>query len=385
MSRLDPRKKGSEVSLTPTPEEISSGREEIEDTEEVEAEDPGTIQSAASYGDRVKQRQAAMRSVKRSRKPLGGAPEVEPGKLAELTGLNQLMATPNFGEDDLEEPPPDPYASRAPENPVDPEEEKQLPSIGGVGSAYVANQRMARGHTKGPVTLGEAKRMGTVQQDDKPKERPKQLSPESMEALKKVQVEDTPAFEEPKSPLDDTDAKKDMEEAEDELATSDFPGFNFDALTRQQQVIANDERRKIIESRLEPLNIGDMIIQSEIKQTIPVIPDKLVYTLRTFNQQEYLFCLQYVYDQVGSAAYVEELLNTCKLACALFALNGKALPDHRKEIGTPKEEVDRDAFRNKLAILSRMPTNLLADISVQAIWFQERVQKLFSIENLKNG
>jgi hypothetical protein len=161
--------------------------------------------------------------------------------------------------------------------------------------------------------------------------------------------------------------------------------FDFDAINETQKMLMSPDRRKLIEGRLSPLDIEDMIVKREIQQTVVVIPGKLSYTFRTFNQSESLFCLRYVYDFPGSMIFANELLNTCKMVCSLVAVNGAMLPDHRKGLGSDKEEVDRELFEKKKHHVAGLPVQLIGDLSVNAIWFNDRVTKLFSLDNLKNG
>jgi hypothetical protein len=143
----------------------------------------------------------------------------------------------------------------------------------------------------------------------------------------------------------------------------------------------SEERKKSIESRLDPLDISEMISKREVQQDIPIIPGKLHLTLRTYSQKEYLFCLRYVYEFPGSAAYVEELLNTAKMVCSVEAINGAHLPGHLGKDG----EVDQDLFTKKFHHVTLFPVNMLADFSVQCMWFGDRVNELFGLDNLKNG
>jgi hypothetical protein len=83
--------------------------------------------------------------------------------------------------------------------------------------------------------------------------------------------------------------------------------------------------------------------------------------------------------------YQEELLNTFKVVCAVVSINGSLLPEHRINIGQRNEEVDIGKFKDKLHTLISFPVQVVGDLSVQNIWFQRRVEKLFSWENLKNG
>jgi hypothetical protein len=277
-------------------------------------------------------------------KPVGGAPPLDPNKMAALA-----MARPSFSEDDDvggEDPPP-----------------VTLPKgLGGVGAAYPINQDMAAGKLRSPVSVAAARKAG-------------KLSPETQKLMQMaVQPEEEPAAQE-------EPASQEEEAAPDTRA----PEFDFGQLQAARNELMSDARRETIEKRLQPLRIEDMITHRELSQEVPVIPGRLHFTFRTFSQREYLFCLQYIFDFPGSAMYSEELLSTCKLACSIVAVNGALLPDHRKSVGKALEEVDKAAFAKKLDHLSSFPVQMIADMSVQASWFNGRVNKLFSVDTLKNG
>jgi hypothetical protein len=243
--------------------------------------------------------------------------------------------------------------------------------MGGVGSAYPVNQAMASGEVDKPMSLRDAKALGRAKSGSKA-----ELSPETAEGLRRVQeLQD----QESEDQVDTTEAE--LAEATEEILQR--PGqFDFNALNEQQRILMDPDRKKEIEGRLEALDIADMILKREIVQDVPVVTGTLIYTLRTFNQQENLFCLSHVYESgERSMSWAEEYLNTCKLVCSLVAINGARLPNHLDQNG----EVDREAFENKMRHVASLPTPLVADISVQTIWFEQRVNKLFSAGNLKNG
>jgi hypothetical protein len=108
-------------------------------------------------------------------------------------------------------------------------------------------------------------------------------------------------------------------------------------------------------------------------------------SLRTFSQRENLWILKYLYDFPGSSLYVQELINTCRLVCSLVAINGSYLPDHRQDAGTATEKILKEDFEKKFFHVASFPVQLVADLSVQAMWFQDRVDKLFTVDALKNG
>jgi hypothetical protein len=273
----------------------------------------------------------------------------------------------------------DPPSPSAPPE-ATPEERAPSRPPSGVGAAYPVNQAMARGEVERPVSLREANQMSTKQ---KPA-----LSPESIQALKMTQVDTPEPEEEPPAPKQEFKSVAEETQQELDQASDQFEpetSMDVDALIEARMSIMSPQRREVIEERLAPMNIGDIITKREIVQEVPIIPDKLVVTYRTYSQRENIWVLQYLYDFPGSNAYVQELLNTCRLVCGLVSINGQYLPDHRSDVGTPSETVDRDAFKKKMFHVTSFPVQLVADMSVQMLWFQERVDKLFTVDKLKNG
>jgi hypothetical protein len=221
------------------------------------------------------------------------------------------------------------------------------------------------------------------------KARPTSLSAESLQGLAEAKSAESEAVEtEEESPqIDEGQTAKDLEKAEEEMVgRKDDPMFDFAGMAQQRNILASKERREKIEKTLEPMNIEDMVMKREIRQVIKVIPNKLHYTLRTFNQEEHLFCLQYVFEHGSSSnMHAEELLNTCKLVCSILSINDALFPEHRESPGNSDEKVDRDRFEKKLQTLSKLPVQMLGDLSIQTIWFNDRINNLFSLDNLKNG
>ena len=347
MRMSDDPKKGEPTSFTPPAEEVHE-----------------QVKTAASYSARMKQGKAATSSLKGKGKPLGGTAPIPEGKMAKLTGQGG-MAQPSFGEEEAK-----PEEVKEKEFRV-PKEPPPQAGVGGVGSAYDVNQAMARGETNGPVSLREAK-----EGDFKKKKKP--ISDETLQALEVTKQSMDKGGEPEEEEVDDT--KEALDAADRDIAGRD-PGLDFGAIMGARNTLMGTERKKRIEDRLEPLDISEMISKREVQQEIPIIPNKLHVTLRTYSQKEYLFCLRYFYEFPGSAAYVEELLNTCKMVCSIEAINGAHLPGHLDKDG----DVDRDAFQKKYHHVTSFPINLLADFSVQCIWFGDRVSDLFGLDNLKNG
>jgi hypothetical protein len=307
--------------------------------------------------------------AKSKERPLGGGPPIPEGKLDPLT-----MPRPDFGPSDEPDPLPPPGAPQMPQEPIQ-----------GVGSAYPVNQAMAAGQTDGPVSLAQADRQGLGG-------RPMgQVSAETAELASKAELVQGQAPEKPGDPVQVPETSQEtqdqLDQAERDIAESNqqiFP-LDLDGLASLRGTLARDDRKKAIEGRLSKLNIDEVILHREIQQEVIIIPGRLIYTLRTFSEAEYQWCLQKVYQYPGSDAYVEELLNSFKISCALVALNGRPLPEHRINLGQPDEVVDDDKFNKKHHIVTSYPTQLMADLGIQYNWFNDRVTKLFTEEALGNG
>lgn len=314
----------------------------------------GIDRPAVTFNARKAEAKSRLNSLKSKGPPLGGAPEIPKGK------LGGLMPQPDF-----EQPPIDVPAEF---QPLDPPPDAP---IGGVGAAYAVNQALASGKTRGPVSMRQAAQ-GQIDGTHK-----SPLSAETQELLQKVQQASS---EEEESSL-----KEQLEDADEDITTRPDIPFDLEALDALRGELLSTDRRKLIESRLEPLKVEDLIVNREIIQTIPVIQNKVSYTLRTFSEREHIWCLKHVYNYPGSPKYSEELFNMFKITCSLMGMNSSLLPDHRKSPGKRDEEVDEDLFNKKYGIIIGYPVQLIADISVQTWWFNERITKLFSIDSLKNG
>lgn len=322
MSRLDQKNPGTEK----TEVRMTPSPEEI----------LGQAYSVASYNERVREKKAQLDSVKGRGKPLGGAPPLDPTKMRTLADLAASKPLRSF----FDQPNPEPLETKA--------EKSEAPL--------------------------------SMMQEGKQTDR--KLSPETVKALTLVEESKK---EESKSPIEFGDPTEEEMDKVAEEASSPSPEFDFASISNHRELLLSKKRREAIEKNLSPLDLADMVVKREIQQHVTVVEGKLSYTFRTFNQHEHLFCLRYIYEFPGSALYVNELLNTCKLVCSLVAVNNALLPEHRKDIGTSKEQVDRELFVKKMFHVASFPTQMIADISVQAVWFDERVGKLFSLENLKNG
>lgn len=332
--------------------------------------------------------QARMTEMKRQRQPHGGAPEVE---------IPPLNAQPIDGGGTMQE---QAQILRDPTSPLSPAYNPQMAQMMSTPQSPPIVPRMAPGgqvHSApvgGPFAPlapevarqpGFRKGVGSMVQGNQPDIDPSGykpvISPEtqhSMQALAVFQAEAqkiqgqppaTEASEKLKEALDkDEDLYKELRDVLDDPA--------------QWNLLNNPKRKKEIEARLEPLDITDVILHGEIRQTVPVVPGKLEPEFRSVSADEDLHVKQMMFGETGSDRYLMDKYTIMQLTLGLASLNGEELPTHLDE----KKKFSEDKFLKKFEKIVRFPIQLIADLGVQYLWFDERVRALFlgGTEELKN-
>ncbi len=204
------------------------------------------------------------------------------------------------------------------------------------------------------------------------------LRPDTVEQLKNLGEAQKKASEE-KQALDEDAMKKAVEEAKrDEI----FEAFDFSGQNEAERILNNKKRRKEIEGRLEPMKLEDLIMRDEVRQLIPIVPGKFEIVFRSVTPSESLFVKKYLYkEQMPNDAYALERYSLCMLCCSLMSINSEKFPDHRDMNGEPDEKM----FEIKMKSLVRKSAYIVADLGVQYQWFDIRVRKLMSPDDLGNG
>jgi hypothetical protein len=90
-------------------------------------------------------------------------------------------------------------------------------------------------------------------------------------------------------------------------------------------------------------------------------------------------------EAVTTDQYLGEKYNLMLLTCSLLDINGQPLPDHRKHKQSGVFEIEDKLFDEKLAVLTRKSAYIIADLSVNYMWFDIRVRRLLNPEEVKNG
>ncbi len=247
-----------------------------------------------------------------------------------------------------------------------PEQRAQLEARGkaipGVGSAYAANQPNAR------EVMQAGQQPQGYQNPPRPEGGLSQQTAEQLEAVAKAN-----ASEAKEAPPEEK-LKKDLEDFEDEL-------FDFDEFgNKVKNLLANKERREKIEARCEPLDLMDLLVNKEVRQVVPIIPNKYFPTFRTIGGDEDLAIKRLMSDDKGSPTYLLNRLTLMNLACGLYAINGKVLSNHQDNEGNFNSEL----FEAKYKTILKYPQQVLADLAVNYTWFDRRVRSLIALEPVKD-
>jgi len=276
--------------------------------------------------------------------------------------------------------------------------------IQGHGSMFAVNQPhlaakygiIRKGQTLAPQQL-------LSQPDGQPKLRPETL--QDLETLKRLQEAQRTGGQPPVGegqtselgaaagrvgnlPGDDSEKPLTEEEKKQaQAALDDMDEFQFDSLRQavMKDMLNNREQKGIIEARLKPMDVGDLVLQGYLIQDVPIIPGKFEVAFRTTEGDTDLAIKRIIMEDAKSLEvserYYLDKFSLMSMAALLYSINKKPLPDQYNEHGL----FDDDKFRKKFQMVSRYPFHMLASIGVHAMWFEERVRSLFVMEKVGNG
>lgn len=232
-------------------------------------------------------------------------------------------------------------------------------AIPGVGGAYAANQPGMANSDKRAETEEGLMALAEANRGRKPASPPEPQQEE----------EEAPEAEpdEPENPLED-------------LPPDMMSAFQVQLMEKRK----NDQRREEIEERCPPLDLEAILLSQEARQVVPIVPVKFEAEFRSLSGQEDLWVQDTVWkSSLGDTSdlHYRNSIAMHQLALGLVALNGKPLPECRTADGG----VDKAKASEKLAYILKFPMPVLAELSVNQMWFDGRIRKLFDFESVKNG
>jgi hypothetical protein len=164
--------------------------------------------------------------------------------------------------------------------------------------------------------------------------------------------------------------------------------FDFQTFRDMQMkdVLNNEEQKKLIESRLEPMDLADLIVNGYVTQQVP-INAKLTVEYQSSGGEEDLAIKRLVVQDARQQGillddqYVLDKYRLMIVALNVRSINKKPLLDHRDANG----RFDDGKFWDKFNQVVRFNMHLLATLAINGFWFDIRVRRLFTAESLGNG
>lgn len=152
-----------------------------------------------------------------------------------------------------------------------------------------------------------------------------------------------------------------------------------------QNVLNNPEQKELIESRLEPLDIGDYLNKGYVEQRIPIVPNKFELVLRSTEGDVDLAIKRIVMEKAQtldvSDQYWLDLYSYYSAIVGLHGINSRVFPSYRNDKG----EWDDKLFEAKFNQVIRLPMHVLASVGCNVFWFEARVRELCKATALGNG
>jgi hypothetical protein len=168
-----------------------------------------------------------------------------------------------------------------------------------------------------------------------------------------------------------------------ELAAEENPPLSFEELREimmaSETRFANNDRKKAIAQRCKELDFDELLEMNEIRQVVPIVPDKLEVEYRTLSGSEDYTAKNLAGDLTIRAH--RDRLQMYYLSLAIVRVNSKEFPPFRV-----KGEFNQKAFEQRVEAIMKLPEVLLVDLHVNLRWFRERVEDiLLDQKPLKNG
>lgn len=179
-----------------------------------------------------------------------------------------------------------------------------------------------------------------------------------------------------------TDAERNAQK--EALQSMDDFDFNSFRELMMKDLLNNDAQREIVEARLKPLDLTELIVNGRISQVVPIRPGQYEPEFQSFTGEEELALKRLLMEERQTLAapdrYLLDKFQLMTVALGITAVNKHPFPTH-----LVNGKFDDEAFWKKYNMVTRMPFHMLASLGVHYYWFDVRVRKLFVAERLGNG
>jgi hypothetical protein len=146
-----------------------------------------------------------------------------------------------------------------------------------------------------------------------------------------------------------------------------------------------DRLRSVIENRLSgPIDIGEYLMTGEARQSVPIIPKKLIVEFKTVTDQEESFVDTLMSEDQAETWTNRQFLrrmNELALCIHIHSVNGKKWPLVLDNAGN----INKEAVDARLKHVKKLSSPVFNLLTQNLGWFIERVNSSLTAEALGNG
>ena len=164
----------------------------------------------------------------------------------------------------------------------------------------------------------------------------------------------------------------------------DLDFYNF-TQAMMRDLINNEGQRKIIEKRLEPIDITDLIVSDSFSQKVPIVPGKFEPVFEVIAGRNDLAMKKLIAEEARqldvNERYLLDKYAMMQLAAGVQAVGSVQMPEYRDSDGVLVPEM----FWKRFNKITNLPTPILASLGANFFWFDVRCRKACTARELKNG
>lgn len=156
-----------------------------------------------------------------------------------------------------------------------------------------------------------------------------------------------------------------------------------------KDLLNNDDQRDLIEKRLKPLDLGDLILTGRVQQRVPISPGVFEPVFQSYAGEEDLFIKRIIGEEVrqneATDQYALDKYTYMGLTISVHSIYSQGKQNVLPSYCDASGEFNEDAFWKKYAVVSKWNYHMLSSLAANWFWFDIRVRKLFRAETLGNG
>lgn len=170
--------------------------------------------------------------------------------------------------------------------------------------------------------------------------------------------------------------KKEEKTKEKEVTIDDL---NASIPTTPTSPFDDPEYKEKIESKLEPLDIGELLTTGKVSQTVTLMKD-LTVTFKTLEAGAESIADKLAYNKSKGGENFGKLIVMAQLASSIEKLNGSPLVEKDLEYSYKDEDKYVEVLELKYGVIRSLNTYFVGMLNTHNIWFEQRVFNM-----IKNG